>query len=383
MTLAKPEKKILLMDDEKDIREVLEVILVNMGYTVFTAENGQKGLDIFQEELPQIVITDIKMPGLSGIDVLKKIKADHPDTEVIMITGHGDNELAIKSLKHKAIDFITKPISDDDLEIALKRANDKIITRNQLSEYTRNLELLLKEKIELQDHLSSLGLMIGSISHGIKGLLTRLDGGVYLIDSACTSQKLEDVDEGLDILKETVQRIKKMVLDILYYSKKRGLTLKETDVAAFSRDVVNAVEQKIKDHDIILHLDLGADPFNCRIDRELLHTALLNILDNAVDACRDDDTKSSHTITFAIRQDRKYLYFNISDNGIGMDSKIQKQIFNLCYSAKGSKGTGFGLFITHDIVRNHQGSISLNSSVGSGTEFTIKIPKKIKQAEVQ
>ena len=114
--------KILLVDDEEDIRDVLEISLSDSGYEVLTAENGDEALSLFRKTHPSIVFTDIKMPGMDGIEVLKKIKEESPDTEVIMITGHGDMELAIQSLKYEATDFITKPINIDALEIALKRA---------------------------------------------------------------------------------------------------------------------------------------------------------------------------------------------------------------------------------------------------------------------
>ena len=116
------EKKLLLVDDEEGIRKVLGISLMDMGYAVLTAENGLEALAIFRAENPSIVLTDIKMPGLDGIQLLQAIKSENPETEVIMITGHGDMDLAIKSLKLEATDFVTKPINDDILEIALKRA---------------------------------------------------------------------------------------------------------------------------------------------------------------------------------------------------------------------------------------------------------------------
>ena len=118
-------KKLLLVDDEEGIRKVLGISLTDIGYEVFTAENGEEALKIFRQENPPIVLTDIKMPGMDGIELLKKIKYENPDTEVIMITGHGDMDLAIKSLKYRAIDFVTKPINDDILEISLDRAREK------------------------------------------------------------------------------------------------------------------------------------------------------------------------------------------------------------------------------------------------------------------
>ena len=96
------ENKILLVDDEKDIREVLVLPLADLGYQIFEAENGKEALGKFREIQPSIVLTDIKMPGMDGIELLQKIKQENPETEVIMITGHGDMDLAIKSLKSLA-----------------------------------------------------------------------------------------------------------------------------------------------------------------------------------------------------------------------------------------------------------------------------------------
>ena len=128
------DNKILLADDEEGIRKVLGISLTDSGYDVITAENGEEALEIFRRVQPSIVLTDIKMPGMDGIELLQKIKQEDPDTEVIMITGHGDLDLAIKSLKYEATDFVTKPINDDILEIALKRAHEKMDMRRQLRE---------------------------------------------------------------------------------------------------------------------------------------------------------------------------------------------------------------------------------------------------------
>jgi len=131
------EKTILLVDDEPDIREVLNISLSDIGYKVLTAENGADALNIFKNADIPVVITDIKMPGIDGIELLRKIKHENPETEVIMLTGHGDLDLAIKSLKFEATDFITKPINDDALELALVRAFEKIAMRKKLREYEK------------------------------------------------------------------------------------------------------------------------------------------------------------------------------------------------------------------------------------------------------
>ena len=368
-------KKLLLVDDEKDIREILRLSLVDMGYTVFEAENGVEALRIFKEVQPPIVLTDIKMPNMDGIELLQKIKHENPETEVVMITGHGDMDLAIKSLKYEATDFITKPINVDALEISLKRAQDKIFTREKLKEYTENLETLIREKTELQDHLSSLGLMISSISHGIKGLLTGLDGGMYLLDSGLSQKREDRIKEGWDVVKLMAERIRKMVLDILYYAKERDLKWERIDALSFAEEIARVLAPKMSDHDIEFEKKFDTKIGEFEVDAGHIHSALINILDNAVDACTIDSIKKAHKISFYVGQDRNYIDFEVIDNGIGMDADTQVKIFTPFFSAKGEKGTGLGLFIANKIIEQHGGNIEVKSTLGKGTRFRIRIPK--------
>ena len=137
--------KLLLIDDEPDILRVLGISLKADGYEVIPALNGAEGLEAFAAHKPSIVITDIKMPGMDGIEVLEKIKEMDADTEVIIITGHGDIDNAIESLKYGASDFINKPVRDEALSIALARAKEKLDIKHRLKEYTTDLE----KKIEI------------------------------------------------------------------------------------------------------------------------------------------------------------------------------------------------------------------------------------------
>ena len=183
------KKKLLLVDDEEGIRKVLGISLADIGYEVFTAENGEQAFDIFRQEIPPIVLTDIKMPGMDGIELLQKIKHENPDTEVIMITGHGDMDLAIKSLKYRAIDFVTKPINDDVLEIALDRANEKIRMRNQLREYTENLEDLVRKKsaqLIAMERQAAVNQAVEGLSAAMKNIAGDLEGGInYFNEMPC------------------------------------------------------------------------------------------------------------------------------------------------------------------------------------------------------
>ncbi|MFO7688515.1 MAG: hybrid sensor histidine kinase/response regulator [Desulfobacterales bacterium] len=380
--IEEKEKKwpILLVDDEEDIRDVLHVSIADMGYAVHTAENGERAIDIFRQIDPPIVVTDIKMPGMDGIELLQKIKRENPETEVVMITGHGDMDLAIKSLKFEATDFITKPINVDALEIALKRVQDKIVMKRQLKTYTQNLEALVREKTELQDHLSSLGLMIGSISHGIKGLLTGLDGGMYLVETGISKENQAQIKEGWETVKLMVGRIRKMVLEILYSAKERDLHWESVDPLGFAEDLAAIFASKIKGQNIEFIQDFDKTVGKFEIDAGYIHSALTNILENAVDACAKDTSKTYHKIVFGVRQDPNHVIFAIFDNGVGMDSDTVAKLFTPFFSSKGRHGTGLGLFIAHKIVRQHGGEIQVKSTPGQGTLFTIKIPKALPES---
>jgi len=137
-------EKILLIDDEEDIIRVLSMSLRSDGYDVVTALSGKEGLEVFEKESPDIILTDIRMPGMDGLEVLKRVKDLDPETEVIIITGHGDIDSAIEALQNGASDFINKPVRDETLSIALKRAKEKIDIRLKLKEYTDDLENMVK-----------------------------------------------------------------------------------------------------------------------------------------------------------------------------------------------------------------------------------------------
>jgi len=120
------QDKILVIDDEKATLKMFRLFLDVYGFDIMTAESGEEGLEVFDREKPDIVLTDIKMPGMDGIEVLQEIKKRSPATEVIVITGHGDMDLAIQALNLDAADFINKPIQRQSLEQGLARARERL-----------------------------------------------------------------------------------------------------------------------------------------------------------------------------------------------------------------------------------------------------------------
>lgn len=118
-------EKILIIDDEKPTLSMFRLFLGAYGYKAFTADNGLEAIETFKREKPHIVFTDIKMPGMDGLSVLKAIKEIEPLTQVVVITGHGDMELAVKALNLDATDFLNKPVQRASLDAALKRAEER------------------------------------------------------------------------------------------------------------------------------------------------------------------------------------------------------------------------------------------------------------------
>jgi signal transduction histidine kinase len=372
--LDKSQFTILVVDDEVDIREVLEIALMDMGHQVLLAPDGKKALELFEDQHPSIVITDIKMPVMGGIELLKQVKRRSPDTQVIMITGHGDMDLTIDSLKFGATDFITKPVNVDILELAVTKAVDQLIAQQKLVEYTQKLELLVLEKSKLTDHLSSLGLMLGTVSHNIKGLLTNLDGGLFIARSGLKKKNFDDVSEGLDLLSQAVEKIKQLIMDILLYSKERSMDIQSVPLDQFVKDIRETMKMKLASHSIDFQVASENAPETLNLDPSSMMSALVNILDNAVDACVEDKEKEDHHISLTIEGKKDRLVIKVQDDGCGMDVETKAKIFDLFFSSKQVKGTGFGLFIARNIIAQHQGTINVESVKRRGSTFTIFLP---------
>jgi PAS domain S-box-containing protein len=489
-------EKILLVDDEPGIRTVLGITLKDAGYEVTGAENAEHALKLFDEIEPSIVLTDIKMPGMDGVELLREIKKRSPETEVVMITGHGDMNLAIESLQYDAADFVTKPINDDVLEASLKRVEEKLNLKRELKRYTRDLERMVEEKSaryrdlfeqvpcyitvqdkdlkmvelnesfrkdfggeagdfcykiykgreepceecpvmktfrdgetheceevvasgdgeqkyvliktspirnsegdvvqvmemstditqirKLQDRLTNLGLLLSSVSHGVKGLLTSLDGGIYRLESGLKKGDNDRARQAADTIKEVADNIKSIVLDILYYAKSRELNWDKVDVAELAEKTADSVLPKAEKQNVEFIRDIADDIGDIEADGSLLSSALVNLLENAVDACSSDRSKDEHRIIYEVKPDGDdHVMLSVVDDGAGMDAETRNKIFSLFFSSKGKQGTGLGLFITNQVIEQHGGRIDVDSTKGQGSCFDVRLPRVLPESAKQ
>jgi signal transduction histidine kinase len=382
--------KLLIIDDERAILEVLDIYLTSEGYEVITAENGKEGLEIFEKEGGGInlVITDIKMPEIEGLEVLRRIKAIDKDTEVIVVTGHGDMDSAIESLKYGASDFINKPIRFEALILALERAKQKIAMSRQLKDYTKNLEQKIEERtLELRqaqeelmasERLATIGETVAGLAHYIKNILTGLRGGMYMVDVGMAKGKPRMQQDGWGMVRRNIEKVSDLVLDLLKYSKER---MPEPTVCSPNKIVLEGVElmrEKAGQHGVKLSTDLDPNLKEAFLDQDGINDVLLNLISNAIDACLyDTNTSKVWEVKVKTRLETdarsgEVILFQIIDNGAGMTDAVKAKLFTRFFSTKAGRGTGLGLLITQKIVNEQGGEVSVESEVGQGTTFSVR-----------
>ncbi len=227
---------------------------------------------------------------------------------------------------------------------------------------------------ELQDRLTQLGLLIGSVSHGLKGLLNGLAGGMYLVDSGFTKGNEERVMKGWATVHRNVARIRSMVSDILYYAKDRVPSWEPLSAPLIAEEVCGLMESRAKDLEVELIKSVDQTAGEFEADAQAIRSMLVNLVENSLDACRLDNKQSTPQVVVSLRGLADHVCYEIEDNGIGMDQETQERAFTLFFSSKGT-GTGLGLFISDRIARAHGGTIELESQPGVGTKFVVRLPR--------
>ena len=232
----------------------------------------------------------------------------------------------------------------------------------------------------LQDRLSSLGLMMGSLSHAIKGHLTGLDSGMYQLNRGLEKNNREQIQDGWEVVQLVVGRLRKVVLDILYYAKECELSWEKVEANHFLEDVAGSILPKLERHNIELVRDLDATAGDIEIDAGVLRSAFVSVIENAIEACLEDTSRKDHHIRLQTRLESGDVVFTVQDNGVGMEQTALDNIFNLFFSSKGNKGTGLGLFVANKIVQKHGGRIRVESQPGEGSSFIVRLPKTIPES---
>ena len=350
--------------------------------------------DNTQRKLAEHQFIESKENALIGSYILQEGKFKYVNPRFIRITGYDEEELIdmesmaivhedyrghvrqcaismLKGINLTPYEFCVRDKSGATLWIMETVTSVTYKTKRAVLGYFMDITKLH----QMKDNLSTLGLMVGTISHSLRGCLTGLNASLYLIETGFYRNKLAQIEEGLDVTKLMADRIRKLVLDILYYSKERDLEIEDVDVWQFSKEVAIHLETRIKAANIQFITQFPSGSGFLSIDPEKIRAALINILENAMEACIEDTRHRSHWIRFTTKVDENKVHFAISDNGPGMKKEEAAKVFQLFSSTKGNRGTGIGLFVTRKVILKHNGKISVDSSPNEGTTFNITLPR--------
>jgi len=232
----------------------------------------------------------------------------------------------------------------------------------------------ITEVRHLEDRLTQLGLLVGSVSHGLKGLLNGLAGGIYLVNSGFKKDDKPRIEKGWATIQRNASRIQSMVSDILYYAKDRVPSWEPLSAAEVAEEVCNQSEIRAQELNVELKKDFDPDSGEFEADAQAVRALLANLVENSMDACRMDEQKTEHNVTVSVKGLTDHVMFEVEDNGIGMDEETRDKAFTLFFSSKGT-GTGLGLFISDRIAAAHGGCIELQSEPRVGTRFSVTLPR--------
>ncbi len=352
---------ILVVDDEKIIRELCVHALRD--YRVLQAGTSEEALRIYEREPVDLILSDIMMPGESGIDLLKQVKAFDPNATVVIMTGFVDKDVILNALKEDADDFINKPLN----LLQLKTSIEKALGRKALKEELAHI----KRSDELKNAFLSL------VSHKLRTPIT----GISLFLQNLRMGVFDPADpvfqENIALANEEAQYLGQLVADLLAFSQVMvhgaGLNKSPCDLNEIVAEVLFKCREMHCNFDLEIDFEPGVLPL-VQLDPSKIRFALLQVADNAFKF----SGKFGH-ISIKIGSHGDAAYIVVSDSGIGIPESEIPKVFEKFYQIDPDhtgqiRGFGLGLFYARDFIRQHGGSISLASEPGLGTTVTITLP---------
>jgi len=369
------EPDILVVEDEASIRGVWERFLARWGYTVELAENGQAGLERARQHRFKLIVTDLTMPVMSGQELVKILKAEQPETEIIVMTGQGTIEIAVEMMKAGAYDFVTKPINFSSTEFIVKKCLEKVQAREEnlrLRQINRDLEELnqIKEKF------------IAITSHELRTPVNVIASVVDILSPMVTGEEETSL---VRMAKTASEQLREIVLRMHELSELKSdrieLELSRFSFQSICQDVTDECAIDLRDRGHKLLCEVTADSY-VRADRVKIRKVLRELVQNAIKFTPDGG--SIHIESRFVAPDG--FEFCVRDSGIGVPAEEKEKIFQLFYevndplhhhtSRSGFRGGGMGvgLAIVQDIVRAHGGQVQVESETNRGSRFTVTLP---------
>ncbi len=240
-------------------------------------------------------------------------------------------------------------------------------------------ELKKMEGAKLEaERLAAVGQTVAGLAHGIKNLTTALDGGMYMLSTGIEKGNLDRIQKGMVMLDRNTKRISQFVKAFLSYAKGRQMHPQWNDPAQIAKEVTEMYQPKADKLGIQLIFSRHAmQP--APLDYESLHECLTNLVGNALDAClgeTEDQPLCGTRVVLRVSEKKGIIFYEVSDDGCGMDKAVRKKVFTTFFTTKGLGGTGLGLLMARKIVQEHGGNIKLQSKPGKGTTFRVCLPRK-------
>jgi signal transduction histidine kinase len=378
MTVTTDLPQILVIDDEMGPRESLRMLL-KTDYQVHTADCVEAGIKLLKEKRPDTIVMDIRMPGMTGIEGLRKIREIDQNLSVIMLTGFGALETAKEALRLGANDYISKPFDAREMREVISRNVER--TRVQRTSETASAEIkelnnhLLKQLAQ-KERLASLGQASAEFVHDLGNPLTIVWGYVQLL-----AKKLEKSENGasenasstkeLNIIEQNVRLCRELLTMWQGYGSVESSPPKSISVSSILREVIKGVDAMATQNGVVLKSDVCEDPSLLVGDATQIKRAIQNVIINAIQAAAE----KKGTVAISCTQKDFYVDIRVEDNGPGITPAQMGKIFDPYFTTKqGKSGTGLGLYITKKVVEDHNGSIKVDSTPEVGSVFTIRLP---------
>ncbi len=379
---------ILIVDDDTALLEALpQALYLRLpGIEIDTSDSAQGAIEQIQRHDYDAIVSDIKMPGMDGLALLVKIKEMRPDTPTLLITGHGEHNLAVQALRGGAYDFIQKPIDRDYFVAALQRAIQAHQLRRQvieqqsaLEEHARTLEETVAERTrELIEANAAKDEFLSIASHELKTPLASLKGMAQLLHRRIERGGSAGIAD-LANIERSIHRMEVLVNDMLDISLiKSGMFVLHRQPC----DLVSLCQQLIDEYTAgadpapLVTYEVFGEPLEAEVDVDRIGQVILNLLSNAR---KYSPAQSPITVKLARVGDHGMI--SICDRGVGIPEEALPYIFEPFYRAPGvevkngsSYGLGLGLYIARKIVECHGGQIEVESVLGSGSTFSITLP---------
>jgi signal transduction histidine kinase len=369
--------RVLLVDDEVDFLSSLAQRLELRGLPVLTAASGLEALEILDREPVDVVVLDVRMPGMDGIETLRRIKDRHPQVQVVMLTGHADLESSIEGMRFGFFDYLTKPVKLAQLmekidEAFSRRCGEEIEGRETFTDK-------LQEHMIVADRLASLGELAASIAHEINNPLAVISEAAGWLRSRADRPELsaEELREAsaraLDKIESAVDRAARISRNFLHFARAPDATVRDIDLGELALEVRELTWRAAEadNIEVVVTTDEDAD-LTAETDPYQLRQVLLNLVTNAVQA-----VERGGRVEIAVDGARDQVTMAVIDDGPGIPDEHIERIFEPFSTTKeAGHGTGLGLSVSRGIVEKLGGRIEVESRPGAGCTFRVVVPRR-------